>query len=355
VAGGGQGSSVLLEIGRRAWALVGVLLVGVAAFLALSRVSPLVVGLLLALFPAALLAPAAGWLRARAVPRTLAALLPIVGLITALALTVRFVVPSVAEEAPALLDAAQRGVDRVREFLSSAGLPSGIDSLEEVVNGGLGSGGTDLAGRGLSLASSVVSFGTGLTVLVIALFFYLRDGRRLWSALTDLSPARHRQAVQAIGERVWWTLGSYFRGQLIIALFDAVFIGLGLLLLDVPLALPLAVVVFLGGLFPIVGALVSGLLAVLVAFADAGLATAALTLGLVVLVQQLESNLLEPWILSKAIALHPLVVLSAITAGALSLGVLGAFLSVPLAASVARALDYLRGRTPDAGPGSAPA
>jgi predicted PurR-regulated permease PerM len=151
---------------------------------------------------------------------------------------------------------------------------------------------------------------------------------------------------------VWWTLGAYFRGQLLVAFFDAVLIGLGLLLLGIPLALPLTVLVFLGGLFPIVGAFVSGLLAVLVALASDGLTTALLVFALVVAVQQAESNLLEPLILAKVIALHPLVVILSITAGVVSFGILGAFLAVPFAAAVARIVDMVRGRTPTAGPGS---
>lgn len=123
-------------------------------------------------------------------------------------------------------------------------------------------------------------------------------GRRLSNALVATAPRRHRKRVGEIAERSWETLGGYFRGQLLVALVDAVFIGLGLWLLGVPLALPLAVLVFFGGLFPIVGAVL--------------------------------------------IRLHPLIVLLSITAGAVTLGVLGAFLAVPVAAVIARIVEYLR-------------
>ncbi len=153
---------------------------------------------------------------------------------------------------------------------------------------------------------------------------------------------------------LWWTLGAYFRAQMLVALVDAVAIGIGLVVLGVPLALPLAVLVFLGGFFPIVGAFVSGFVAVLVALADQGIGTALLVLGLVVLVQQAEGNLLEPLILSPVLRLHPFAVILAVTAGAVTSGVLGAFLAVPMAAIPARVVDYLRGRRPAAGPGSKP-
>jgi putative heme transporter len=198
----------------------------------------------------------------------------------------------------------------------------------------------------------VVDFLTAVVLMIVIVFFVLKDGGRLWRGVADLLPGRYRSTVDEAAGRIWWTLGAYFRGQLLVALVDAIFIGLGLWLLGVPLALPLAVLVFFGGLFPIVGAFVTGLLAVLVALASEGLTTALLVLGLVVLVQQAESNLLEPLILSKVIALHPLVIILSITAGVLSFGILGAFLAVPFAAGVARVIDMARGRTPTAGPGS---
>jgi predicted PurR-regulated permease PerM len=345
--------AVLVEAGRRAWAVAGIVLVAVLLSLALSRISVVVIALLIALFPAALLAPGVSWLRSRGAPSGLAAAAVVLTLLGGLAATLGLIVPVVVAEAPALSAAATRGLERVEDALRDASLPVEIEGIGQLLERGFDAvGGGELAGRGFAAATTLVQFATGLAVMLIALFFYLRDGRRLWSALTDLVPARYEPAAQEIGERVWWTLGAYFRGQLLVALFDAVLIGLGLFLLGVPLALPLSVLVFFGGLFPIVGAFVTGLLAVLVAFADSGLTTAGLVLALVVVVQQVEGNLLQPLILSKVIALHPLVVITVVTAGALAYGVLGAFLAVPIAASVARTLDYVRGRTPETGPGA---
>jgi putative heme transporter len=144
-----------------------------------------------------------------------------------------------------------------------------------------------------------------------------------------------------VGDRVWYTLGAYFRGQLIVAAVDAFFIGLGLFLLGVPLALPLALLVFFGGLFPVVGAFTAGALAVLVALADQGLIVALLVLALNVAVQQAEGNLLEPLIVGRATKLHPLAVLVALTAGAVTFGILGAFLAVPVVASLNAGLGFL--------------
>jgi putative heme transporter len=180
------------------------------------------------------------------------------------------------------------------------------------------------------------------------LFFYLKDGRRLRDAIVTTAP-RHRQPIVREGlDRSWTTLSSYVQGQLLVAAVDAVFIGVGLLILGVPLALPLAILVLFGGLFPIVGAVATGALAVLVALADGGLTTGLIVLGIVLAVQQIESNVLEPLILGRTIHLHPIVVLTAIAAGASVLGILGAFLAVPVAAITARIVDLVRGRDEDA-------
>lgn len=344
-----------VRAGSVAWAAVGLLLVFVALAYVVSAVSLVVTAFVLALFPAALLAPAAGWLKRRGVPGALAALLLVVALVGSLVGVVRLLVPRFAAELPDLVDAASDGLERLRGWLDSSAVPVDLAQVESAARQGLESlGSDDVVGRGLGAAVVVVDVVTGTLLALVSLFFLLKDGRRLWSGVTDLLPDRVRGPLDEMGGRVWWTLGAYLRGQLLVALFDAVFIGLGLWLLGVPLALPLAVLVLLGGLFPIVGAFVSGLLAVLVALADDGLTTALLVLALIVVVQQVESNLLEPIILSKVIALHPLVIILSITGGAVSFGLLGAFLAVPLAASIARVVDYLRGRTPDAGPGSDP-
>ena len=350
-------TGALTEAGRRAWALIGIVLVVVLVLAVLSRVSVVVIAFGLALFPAAVLSPASQWLQRRKVPGALAALLLMAGVLGGFALLVRLLAPRFAAEAPALVESLQEAFRDLQDLLSDGGLPFDVPELgdlgQSAVNGAGGAGGA--LGQGLGIVMSAVHTVTGTLILLVSLFFLLKDGPAIWRGVADLVPQRARRDVDQVGAQVWWTLGSYFRGQLLVALFDAVFIGIGLLLLGVPLALPLALLVFLGGLFPIVGAFISGLLAVLVALADQGLGTALLVLGLIVLVQQVESNVLEPFILSKVIALHPLAVLLAVSGGALAFGVLGAFLAVPLWACVARVVDHLRGRRPPAGPASEPA
>ena len=163
-------------------------------------------------------------------------------------------------------------------------------------------------------------------------------------------PRGPQPETDLLAQESFWTIGAFLRGQLLVALVDAVFIGLGLWILGVPLVLPLAVLVFFGGLFPIVGAFLSGTVAVVVALASKGLGTALLALAVVLLVQQLEGHVLSPIIQSRNIALHPLVIILAVITGGAVMGILGAFLGVPVAAVIARIVDHLQGREPAAGP-----
>lgn len=340
----------VLRAGMYAWALLGLLAMGVAIMAAVGALRLVVVPLLLALFPAALLYPAAGWLRRRRVPAAGAALLIILGVAGVLAGVGTALAPQVAEEIPVLVDSVQAGIGELESVLDET-TPFGVDAaqMREQIDQSLEQVDTDalldmLRAGALGAAAAVAEIVTMTLLLAVALFFYLKDGDRLGRWVCSLFPDRAQADAQAVGLRAWNTIGAYFRGQLLVAVVDAIGIGLGLLLLGVTLALPLAVLVFFGGLFPIVGAVATGAVAVLVALASAGPWTALAVVGIVVAVQQLESNVLAPVVLSKATALHPLAVLTAIAAGGILLGVLGAFLAVPVAASITRGVGVLRER-----------
>jgi putative heme transporter len=341
-----------LRLGRFAWATLGILGVLVVLGIIIGEVALLVVPLILALFPAALLMPVAKLLKRLKLPAAVASLLTILGFIAVIAGIFAALAPFVADELPDLIESVSEGVDELEQWLQGDPLGVGLEfdgfaglieqGREQIgdVGAELGAG---LAGGAVTALGAAVEGVTALLLTIVALFFYLKDDGKLARGFIKTLPEGWRRDATAMGDRFWATTGNYFRGQLLVALFDAVFIGIGLLLLGIPLAIPLAVLVFFGGLFPIVGAIVTGAVAVLVALADAGPLMALAVAGLVLAVQQVESNVLEPLILAKVIRLHPLVVLASITAGAILLGVLGAFLSVPIAASIARAIDYVRG------------
>lgn len=339
--GGWGDQRPLVRAGRVAWAAVGVLVLLVAAGVVVRQLSLVVIPLVLALFPAALLEPAARLLKRLGAPPALAALATILGSLLILGAVVALIVPAVAAELPALTESAREGVDDL--FRAAPFDVGGVEDVMDAAGEQLGEAG-NVADTAVQTATAIFQGFAGLLFGLVVLFFYLKDGERIAAAVGDLLPGRVRVHAAAMGQRVWTTLGRYFRGQLLVAATDAVLIGLGLLLLAIPLAVPLAVLIFFGALFPIVGAVVTGAVAVFAALADAGVARALVVLVLILAVQQLEGNVLQPVVLGKAIALHPLMVLVAITAGAVTLGVLGAFLAVPVAASVARVVDYLRGR-----------
>ena len=336
------------RVGRLAWSALGVLALMVVAGLLLRELALVVIPLILALFPATLLMPVTRLLERRKVPRTLAAVLTLLGGLLLLGGIAAGTVTLVVTQLPDIVDSAGEGIDgleeQVRRVVPGFEVPA-LDELRQRIQEQIldpDEGASAAATQFLRMTLGAVEVVAGVLLLVVILFFYLKGGRSLAEGFVGFVAPASRERIMVLAEEAWDTLGAYFRGQLLVALSDAVFIGLGLLLLGVPLALPLAVLVFFGGLFPIVGAVATGALAVLVAFADAGPGVALAVAGLVLAVQQLEGNVLEPLILSNVIDLNPLTIVLVITLGAVVLGVLGAFLAVPTAAIAKKLVVRLR-------------
>lgn len=347
-------SGSVLRIGIAVWTALGAVALIAVAFVVLDRFRLVIAPLLIALFPAALLTPLVARLRRRGWRQSVAAgvVVAVFSIATIAVLVVMFWF--IAGEFGDVADSLERGYEDVVVFVEERfgwNLPEVDDGLERLRSW---IAGFDLGGTASNVALGVLEVVTGTLIGIVALFFYLKDGSTIAQAGYRLVPGTRRRDAELVAERIWDGLGGYFRGQLTVAFMDAVLIGIGLALLGVPLALPLAIVVLFGGLFPIIGAFAAGAVAVLVALADggAGLALAVLVLNLVV--QQVEGNLLAPLIVGRATRLHPLAVLASITAGAIALGVLGAFLAVPITTSVVRAVNYLRERPPSKPLGTTP-
>jgi putative heme transporter len=336
------------RVGRLAWTALGVLALVVVAGLVLRELALVVVPLVLALFPATLLVPVARRLEQWRIPRVLAAMVTLLGGLLLLAGIAAGTVTLVVAQLPDIVESAGEGIEgleeQVRRVVPGFEVPA-LGELRERIQGQIldpEGGASAAAGQFVRMTLGAVEVVAGVLLFVVILFFYVKGGRSLAEGFAGFLAPGSRERVMALADEAWGTLGSYFRGQLLVALVDAIFIGVGLLLLGVPLALPLAVIVFFGGLFPIVGAVATGVLAVLVAFADAGLGVALIVAGLVLAVQQLEGNVLEPLILSQVIDLNPLTIILVITLGAVVLGVLGAFLAVPTAAITKKLVLRLR-------------
>jgi predicted PurR-regulated permease PerM len=187
-------------------------------------------------------------------------------------------------------------------------------------------------------------------LVLFATFFFLRDGRKIWRFIVRLFPVNARWSLSDAGDASWATLGSYVRATVLVAFIDATGIGLALVILDVPFPFPLAALVFLGAFIPIVGASISGAVAVLVALVAQGWVIALILLGAVILVQQIEGHVLQPLIMGRAVAIHPLVVIVGIAAGVVLAGIVGALVAVPLIAVMNTGIRRLGRRRPEIPP-----
>src|SRR5687768_7701117 len=314
---------------------------------------PVVLGLLLA----TVLWPATRFLRRHRWPPALAATTVLLAFILGFAAIIAAIAPSVADQVTELADRATAALQDVQEWLQGPPLNLGEDQIGEAVDSVINS----IQGNAQNIASyaltGVSAVGNSLINLILALvlvFFYLKDGPRFvpWlSAQTGPRAARH---VAALSYKTWNTLSEFIRQQALVGFIDAFFIGLGLWILGVPLVIPLAVLTFFGGFIPIIGAFVAGAFAVLVALVSNGFTTALIVLGIVILVQQIEGNILQPIIQGRGFNLHAAVVILAVTAGSSLAGIIGAFLSVPIAALLAVIYRYVRdeldGRNPQVAP-----
>ena len=329
-------------------------LVSVIVF-ALTQIKLVVIPVLIALIFAAAASPLVVWMRRKGVGRALSTWITLLGGILVFGGLITAIVFAVRDQWGELSDSAVEGFEQLKGFALDGPFPIDQDALDEAWNAiidfatsatfGLG------AIQGVSAAAEVV---TGIILGVVILFFFLKDGDRIWEFF--LRPLRGERLDRGhrIGHTAVRTLGGYVRGTATVAAVDAFGIGIGLLILQVPLALPLAVIVFLGAFIPLVGATVAGILAAVVALVTNGWVVALIVLGIVVLVNQLEGNFLQPVVMAQSLSIHPLVILVALTAGTILGGIVGAVLAVPIAAVGWAILKTWNesGAKPDLEPGS---
>jgi putative heme transporter len=185
-------------------------------------------------------------------------------------------------------------------------------------------------------------------LVLFTVIFFLYGGRNIWEYVAKIIPADVRDRVHEAGRAGFGALTAYVRATFLVALTDAAGVGAGLAIMNVPLALPLASIVFLGAFVPLIGALVSGLLAVVVALLAKGVVYALLTFGLLIVVNQIEAHLLQPLVMGRAVSIHPLAVVLAIAAGGVTAGIVGALLAVPTTAFLNNAFQVLLAKDPSA-------
>ena len=342
-----------------AWRLVVLAAAAAVLFWLIQRFVVIVVPLALALILTALFLPAVDWLHRRRVPRSLAVILVFLLGLGALGGLLTFVVTRFIEGLPHLVDQITVSIDSLRDWAANGPLELGQQQINNAVDSAIGTlqqRQAEITSGVMSTASALAKFVTGFFITIFMLIVFLHGGRSIYEFVTRIVPVQVRERVRDAGRSGFTTLTGYVQGTFVVALVDGIGIGIGLLVLGIPLALPLASLVFLGAFVPFVGAMVTGFLAVVIAVLAKGWLYGLFTLGLVLAVQQLEGNVLQPLIMGRAVRLHPLAVLVALTAGGVVAGIIGVLLAVPLLAFLDHAVRSLLDsrETPPAQGGAVP-
>lgn len=334
------------------WRLLIILGALVAVIWVVSHLEVIVVPVLLATMVTAMLLPLVDFLDSKGLPRGAAVAAVIVGSIVVVGGLLTFVVSQFIQGAPALVDQVTLSITNARNSLNTGLLShfsnDQIKSATDTAIDALKNNQSKLTSGALSTAGTITEIVTGALLMLFTLIFLLQGGRHIFAFVTKIFPTNVRPRVRDASRAGFHSLIGYVRATFLVAFVDAVGIGTGLAIMGIPLALPLASLVFLGAFIPLVGAVLTGGLAVVVALIAKGWVYALITFGLIIAVQQLEAHVLQPLVMGRAVSLHPLAVVLAITAGGVTAGIVGALLAVPIVAVVNSAMRVLLADDPDA-------
>ncbi|MFI8926241.1 AI-2E family transporter [Streptomyces sp. NPDC053474] len=336
------GVRVAAEAGWRLLVLAGTVWVLMKV---ISAVQLVVFAFVAALLITALLQPTVARLSRLGLPRGLATMVTAVLGFVIMGLVGWFVVWQVMENVDTLSSQIQDGIEDLRKWLLNSPFHVTEDQINDIAKSlreAVGANSEEITSASLEGVTVIMEALTGILLAVFSTLFLLYDGPRIWKWFLRLVPAAARPGVAGAGPQAWRTLTAYVRGTVIVALIDAVFIGLGIYFLGVPMAVPLAVFIFLFAFIPLVGAVISGALAVVVALVTQGVFTAVMSLVVVLAVQQIEGHILQPFILGRAVRVHPLAVVLSVAAGGMVAGIGGAVVAVPLVAVTNTVVGHLR-------------
>jgi predicted PurR-regulated permease PerM len=334
-----------------AWRLLVILAAAMTLLWLVQKLEVIVVPVLLALMISALLVPVVDWLDRRGLPRGGAVALVLLGGFALLGGILTFVITQFVVGLPDLTEQVSRSIDTTRRWLIEG--PAHLRS-EQITNAGnaaiqaLHNNQAKLTSGALSTAATITELLTAAVLVLFTLTFFLYGGRNIWQYVAKIFPVGVRDRVLEAGRVGYGSLIGYVRATSLVAFTDAAGVGTGLAIMGVPLALPLASLVFLGAFIPLIGALISGLVAVVVALLAKGIVYALLTLGLLIVINQIESHLLQPLVMGRAVSIHPLGVVLAISTGGVLAGIVGALLAVPTVAFLNNAIQVLLAPDPAA-------
>ncbi len=316
--------------------------------LVVARVALVVVPTLIALAFAALLAPLNSWLRARGLPRAVGALLSVLVLLALLTGAGVLIGVSVAGQVDQLAVQLSSIVSQARGLLTVDRLPVSqavLDRVEESVTGSVQAAGGSLADAVVGVTTTTAHILTGMALALFVVIFVLWDAARIWGWVTSLFPAGESRArVDGAGRAAWAALTGWVQGTFIIACIHAVVIGTTLRVLGVPLVVPLAILVFIGSFIPVLGAFLAGAVAVVVTLGTQGVVPAVVMAGILLLENELEAHVLQPFVVGRYVRLHPLAIILVLATGTFLAGFAGALLAVPIAGSARAAWGPLNGR-----------
>lgn len=332
------------------WRLLVIFAAVVAFFWLILRLEVLTVPVALATIVAALLMPVVDFLDRRGAPRSGAVALVLLTGFAVFGGLLTFVVNQFIEGVPDLVSQVTTSIDGLVGWLTDGPLdvsPQQINQARDAAIEALGNNQERLTTGALSTAGTVTEIVTGALLMLFTLIFLLHGGRNIFAYVTRIFPTHVRDRVRDAGRAGFHSLIGYVRATFLVALVDAVGIGVGLAIMGIPLALPLASLVFLGAFVPLVGAVVTGFLAVIVALIAKGWIYALITLGLIIAVQQLEGHVLQPLVMGRATSIHPLAIVLVIAGGAVLAGIVGALLAVPALAFINSVMRVLLADDPD--------
>ncbi|WP_328412518.1 AI-2E family transporter [Nocardia sp. NBC_00403] len=332
------------------WRLLVIFAVVLALSAIVQRLATVAIPLAIGLLAAALLAPLVDWMQRLGVPRAVGVFVALAGSLGLVAGVLTFVVEQFVDGVPQLSDEITHSIHQVQDWLIN-GPPHLSD--EQIRNAGdtivktIRSNQDSLTSGALTTATVIGHILTGTFLTLFILIFFLYSGDQIWEFVTRIVPTPHRERVRTAGQLGFGTLVGFVRATVAVAAVDAIGIGAGLAILGVPLALPLASLVFISAFIPIIGAFLAGTVAVFIALVTKGFVTALIVLGIIIAVMQLESHVLQPLLLGRAVSIHPLAVVLAITAGVVLGGIAGGLLAVPFVAVMNTAIRSLLADSPE--------
>ncbi|MDT5259716.1 MAG: putative heme transporter [Mycobacterium sp.] len=334
-----------------AWRLLVILAAALALLWVVEKLEIIVVPVLLALVISALLVPAVDWIDRRGLPRGAAVALVLLGGFAIFGGILTFVIIQFVDGLPDLTDQVTRSIESTRRWLIEGPLHLRSEQISGAGNAAiqaLHNNQANLTSGALATAATVTEIVTAAVLALLTLIFFLYGGRNIWHYVTKVFPVDARERVREAGRAGYGSLIGYVRATFLVALTDAAGVGAGLAFMGIPLALPLASLVFLGAFIPLVGAVIAGSLAIVVALLSKGIVYALFTLVLLIAVNQVETHLLQPLVMGRAVSIHPLAVVLAIAAGGVLAGIVGALLAVPTVAFLNNAIQVLLAPDPSA-------